>query len=166
MENQKRHRARELESLRKLACFFNALGEVIRIDEVHGRRDDFSNNRHRLFFYDTEQAEDAVQVVVAVILDRDVAFFVAVLDRDARGEAMREEILHALDGGGGFLRAVFGAAFAGLAAFLHELRGEFFGNTHRMARANDLLGEEFLLLLISEREQDLRVADRDAAVFE
>ena len=77
--------ALELEALGKFARLLDTLGKIIRVDEAHGRCEDFTKSRHRLFFYDPDQAEDAVQVVTAVILDRDVTFFFAMLDRDARG---------------------------------------------------------------------------------
>ena len=57
------------------------------------------------FFFHAEQGEDAVEVLGAVVVDLDAAFFVAVMDGDIGGKVGDELLLH---GGDGAVEFAFG----------------------------------------------------------
>ena len=71
----------------------------------------------------------------------DVAFFFAVVERDAGAEVVGEEVFHTLNGGSGFvLHGCLSLARLCAAFFQVLLGGELFSDSDGEGFANDLVG--------------------------
>ena len=102
-----------------------------------------------LILCDSEEIKYAVQVIRAVVFNLDVTLLFGVVDLDAGGESVGEEVLDALNGWSrfsGHSSAV--AAWSGDAGIRQFLRGHFFCDPHGEGSPHDLVGEPFLFTVV------------------
>ena len=112
-----------------------------------------------------EFTEQAVKVVVAVVVDRDMTLFLAMVEGDAGVEALAELVLEVLDVGGRFLGGLaLATAFAGLAIACEVSGDKLLGIAHGGRGADQFFREQDLLVVPLEREQDLGVSGAQASL--
>ena len=122
----------------------------------------------RFLIRQAEHAEDALQIVHAVILDFDLPALFAEAERDVGGEVLLEPVLQVLDGGRHFARGrrLPAARRFRRAGALEMLRHEPLRSAHGEAAADDFVGERALLGVLLQGEEHLGVAHGDAALHE
>lgn len=113
----------------------------------------------------TEFTKQAVQVVVAVVVDRDVPLLFPVVKGDAGVEALAELVLEMLDVGRRFLGGLAPAtALASLAAACQMGGNELLGIAYGSRCADQFLRDQDLLVVSFEGQENLGVTGAEATL--